>query len=133
MFHKHILFILTCLFVFKETAPTREEKEVLQESGLGIKKITIIKDDKAETLSNKLFESYPKLRDGGGFDLLRSVSGSKCALELLTRPSGGFTSNYLANESQLNQALCYIRPIQKNLDTTKLIKQQVQFYCDIFL
>ena len=30
-------------------------------------------------------------------------------------PSGGYNVNFLANESNLGHAVCYIRPIQKNL------------------
>ncbi|XP_053406476.1 uncharacterized protein LOC123545143 [Mercenaria mercenaria] len=98
------------------TAPTREEKQELYDAGLGEKKITFIKDSYPESFKAKLEEVYPNLIGCGGFELLRSNCGSRVSLEVLKMPSTGFTSIYLANESNLGQALCYIRPIQKDLE-----------------
>ena len=63
-----------------------------------------------------LEEAFPKLKDCGGWELLRTPPGSRIVLENIRIPTGGYTSSYLADESNLGQAVCYIRPIQKDLD-----------------
>lgn len=111
----HRFCLLSCST--QESAPTREEKQILFDAGLGEKKITFLKDSCPESFQSKLEEVFPKLTGCGGFELLRSNIGSRVALELLKMPPNGFTSNYLANESNLGQAMCYIRPIQRNIST----------------
>ena len=78
--------------------------------------MTFVKNSSTEDFENTLEEAYPKLRDCGGYELLRTPPGSRISLENLVMPTGGFTSAFLADESNLGQAICYIRPIQKDLD-----------------
>ncbi|XP_053386140.1 uncharacterized protein LOC128550670 isoform X2 [Mercenaria mercenaria] len=103
-----------------ETVPSRQEKYRLHHAGLGEKRITFVKSTSKNDFENTLEEAYPKLRDCGGFELLRTPPGSRVALESILMPAGGYTSAYLADESALGQAMCYIRPIQKDLDTEKM-------------
>ncbi|WAR07778.1 UPL1-like protein, partial [Mya arenaria] len=80
------------------------------------KKLTFVKNSNKIDFERTLEEAYPKLKDCGGYELLRTPPGSRIALESLIVPTGGFSAAYLADESNLGQALCYIRPIQKDLD-----------------
>ena len=64
---------------------------------------------------NTLEEAFPKLKDCGGYEFLRTPPGSRITLEHTRFPSGGFSSAFLAEESNLGQAVCYVRPIQKDL------------------
>ncbi|WAR20278.1 G2E3-like protein [Mya arenaria] len=96
-------------------APTREEKDRLYKANLGEKKISFEKNDDATYLKSQLEEQYPKLSGIGGFELLRTQARSRCDLEVISVPPGGYTVNFLSNQSNLGQAVCYIRPIQNNL------------------
>ena len=87
---------------------------------MGEKKITFRKNaDSAEVLS-ELEEAYPRLKDGSGFDLLRSGHRMK-ELVLTPSPPGGYSVNFLKN-CGLGQSTVYIQPIQKDLDTTPIRK-----------
>lgn len=92
----------------------------MHKAGAGERRITFVKDNHLETFRVKLEEVYPGLKDCGGFELLRSSVGSRVALELVKMPQNGFSTNFLANDSALGQALLYIRPIQKDIDTGQL-------------
>ena len=60
---------------------------MLSDEGLGEKKKLIKKKD-SEYLREVLYEKYPKLRDGGGFELLKS--NSRVDLENINIPSSGY-------------------------------------------
>ncbi|WAR18586.1 LOW QUALITY PROTEIN: G2E3-like protein, partial [Mya arenaria] len=49
--------------------------------------------------------NYPKLRDCGGYELMRTPPGSRVALENILVPVVGYTSAYLADDSTLGQAI----------------------------
>ena len=57
-------------------------------------------------------EEFPKLRKGGGYELLRSV-GNSHQLEVIPPPSGGYTALYVKNV--VNKAMVYVRPLQRDL------------------
>lgn len=99
--------------------PTRIEKVRLQDAGLGRKRITFHKNDDANQVKAKLEHVYPKLATGGGFELLRS-SVSPRDLDVMAPPNQGYSVPFLRDSSGLGQAIAYIRPIQKGLDTTPL-------------
>uniref|UniRef100_K1QWF2 Uncharacterized protein n=1 Tax=Magallana gigas TaxID=29159 RepID=K1QWF2_MAGGI len=46
--------------------------------------------------------------------------GSRVSLEKLKMPNNGFTTSYLAAESNLGQACCYTRPIQRDVEMIQL-------------
>lgn len=85
-------------------------KRILIEAGLGEKKLVLVKNKDAEYLRDALLEHYPKLKDGGGYELMRS--SSRILLETISIPSFGYTTHYLSDESGLGSAICYIRPLQ---------------------
>ncbi|KAK3581809.1 hypothetical protein CHS0354_028816 [Potamilus streckersoni] len=110
-----------------DSVPTRDERKRLYDAGLGDKKINFCKDSDPAYFRTKLEESFPKLKSGGGFELLRSGISSRVFLERIRMPHGGYTSAYLADESNLGQAVCYIRPIQRDLDLSAITDcQEVQ-------
>ena len=57
--------------------PNREEMEILRTAGLGKKKI-VFSNKKADhgELSSKIESQYLKVKDGGGFELLRAIGSS---------------------------------------------------------
>ena len=58
--------------------PIREEKIVLEEAGIGEKKITFDKYGEYEHFQSSLLKEFPKLKEGGGFQVLRSSGGRRC-------------------------------------------------------
>lgn len=112
--------------------PTREEKCRLLNAGLGEKKITFIKSSDPEQFKAKLEEIFPKLKSCGGFELMRSASTHKFQLDTIPIPKGGYTSSYLSDESGLGQAMCYIRPIQKDIEMENL-PDLVKFFFHCFI
>ena len=56
-----------------EVVPTKSDKLTLLAAGLGRKKLTFGNRDDAPTFKRKIEDAYPKLKLGGGFDLLRSA------------------------------------------------------------
>lgn len=71
-------------------------------------------------------EIFPRLLSGGGFELMRTCVGSRSILEPIPMPTEGYTSYSLAEETGLGQAICFIRPIQKDLEMlTESITEQV--------
>ena len=97
----------------------REEREISRRAGLGEKKITFRKDASASEVVTELEEAYPKLKQGGGFELLRSGKRMK-DLVLITSPPGGYSVPFLKN-SGLGQSTIYVRPIQMDLNTEPVI------------
>eukprot|EP00794_Sanderia_malayensis_P012463 gene12462-13751_t len=109
--------------------PTTSEREILENAGLGFKKIKLDLSDNEEEVLKKLTSGvteegsnvtagYPQLKSCGGFELLTCLSNSrdlkvlKCSMyakDIKAKIDGG-------------QGRISIRPIQKNLSTTKIVK-----------
>ena len=70
----------------------------------------------------KLEGTYPKLKESGGFELLRSGAPSS-KLVLIAPPPGGYSVPFLRDIAGLGQALAYIRPLQMDLDTDAVSEQ----------
>ena len=87
--------------------------------------IVFQKDGNAEHVQKKLIESYPVLKECGGYEIMRSVVGSCKLLEVLLVPPGGYNVPYL--KSCLLQAKGYIRPIQKQLSLEPLSEKDDSF------
>ena len=71
---------------------------------------------------NILEKEYPKIKEGGGIELLRAVGGGRGQRKLEVLKSGpqGYTITYLRNIICIGQATIYLRPLQKDLDLTTL-------------
>ena len=110
---------------FQMTIPTPKEKETLQFAGLGAKKIKFLMDEDEQTLYEKLTSDeigFPKLKKGGGFELLRCVSNTK---DLAPIRSGTFNVKDIRSSLGSPQSKIYVRPIQMPLDTTPIITENV--------
>ena len=103
-----------------ESATSCIDKLKVQLAGLSPKKIVFGCKDNAEQVKEKLEQAYPKLDKGGGFEILRSGNSTSVrGLCVLKAPrSTGYSVHFLRNESGLGQALAYIRPLQRSLDTS---------------
>ena len=105
-----------------------KEKLELQFAELGRKKIVFGSKDSALQVKTKLEEEFPKLKNRGGFEILRSGFSPGKSLVLLRPPASvGYSVKFLRDESGLGQALAYIRPLQRR----KLTCQRgISFRCD---
>ena len=94
--------------------PTTDvEKDDLLEAGLGEKVIEFPSlDASGDEFKEILYSEYPKLRDGGGFELCRCLPNSR-NLEALT--SVALSSPAMLKE-RVGNARTYIRPLQCDLD-----------------
>ena len=110
-----------CCLAEKEACriPSVEEKLKLRAAGLGEREITLDRGWSASLLHEKLSETYPKLRDGGGYEFLRTDGRSTTRLVLIPgSKTEGYSVQYL--KDNLNQATAYIRPLQNDLSLTPL-------------
>ena len=99
--------------------PSVVEKLKLRAAGLGEREITLDRGWSASLLHEKLSETYPKLRDGGGYEFLRTDGRSTSRLVLIPgSKSEGYSVQYL--KDNLNQATAYIRPLQNDLTFTPM-------------
>lgn len=97
-----------------ERVPTTVmRREALALGGLGLKHITIPNVDcTTEEFHELLYQNFPKLRNAGGFELMRCIP---CTRDLEVIPSPFCHSPRLLR-SRLGSARIYIRPIQANID-----------------
>jgi len=71
----------------RTTIPTANEREILRKVGLGAKKIKLDEDDHETTVFEKLMTvqkyeendalGFPKLKNGGGLELLRTTQNCR--------------------------------------------------------
>ncbi len=104
----------------QSTQPSRSDKLSLQAAGLGRKTLTFGLNDDASAFIAKVEAVYPKIKTGGGFDLLRSGATNK-ELMLITPPLSGYTVPFLRESSGIGQAIIYIRPMQRSLELTAVV------------
>lgn len=102
----------------QERVPAKSEKFQLQAAGLGRRKICFHSKAKFAELREKLEEEFPKLKTGGGFVLMRSGHLGNSCLATIIPPASGYTVPFLRDLSGLGQATAYIRPLQRDLDST---------------
>ena len=90
--------------------PDSQERLHLMLAGLGEKKIQL---DEWDEIHVELLFQYPKLKDGGGFELLRVGEGGGKRLKIIACPPKGYTVAYL--RAVVHHAIVYIRPLQRDL------------------
>ena len=71
-------------------------------------------DTTADEFRDILYEGFPRLRDGGGYQFLKCIPNSR-QLEPL---SGLVMSSPMLLKQRVGATRTYIRPLQQNLDTT---------------
>ena len=111
-----------CLAYIDQTRmPTTDaEKDELLEAGLGEKEVEFVFSDDMDFdgIKEVLFQAFPRLEDGGGFQFLKGVGNSR-ALEPLSKMV--YTSLKVLKQ-RVGQGRTYIRPIQRNLDISPLFQ-----------
>lgn len=102
----------------QDRSPTTDaDKDELFQAGLGEKEIMFPSlDMDASAFKELLLESFPKLKDGGGYQLLKGLPNSRNleVLSLVVHTSPGLLKQRVGNSRT------YIRPIQKDLDLTPI-------------
>lgn len=109
----------------QEVIPDGQERALLQIAGLGEKRISLSVYADAQDISFDLCEHFPKLSNGGGFELLRVPEGGGKMLDIIASPESGFTVSYL--KAVVHHAKIYIRPLQQDLSLDP-VEQDVSFY-----
>lgn len=103
-----------CLASRSQTSPPNAiESAQLIRAGLGPKRLTFFDYDSAMELHETFVSSYPKLVDGGGYELMRTTAGANRALYVIPSPPGGYSIEFI--KKVCGQAKFYVRPIQANL------------------
>ncbi|KAF4109286.1 hypothetical protein G5714_010359 [Onychostoma macrolepis] len=107
-----------------ELVPNRCVKQRLAAAGLGEKRLTFQGiQTNPEEFREFLLAAYPKLRQGGGFELLK-ISGTTRSRELvlIPCPNDGYHVRYLKEpQTHIGHATIFIRPLQRNLNLDPVI------------
>ena len=99
---------------------------MLVEASLGEKKITFTDIDcNGEEYRKKITESFPKLLEGGGYELLRCCNNSR-SLQILSPIA---LTSPKSTRDLVGRSKVYIRPVQKDLDTSTSSTEDFQFKC----
>ena len=97
----------------QDFVPDCDGRAKLLLAGLGEKRIQLYLDGDAEDIRYELYSHFPKLEEGGGFELLRAQEGGGKLLNVIPFPQTGYSVSYL--KTVVHSAKVYIRPLQKNL------------------
>jgi len=72
-----------------DTAPTSMERAALKLAGLGEKRFPVDATCTSQEFYDEILIQFPKIRDGGGYELLRVSEGGGRMLEVIPHPDGG--------------------------------------------
>lgn len=97
-----------------DVAPTSMDRATLKLAGLGKKKFPVDAHCTPHEFYDEILIQFPKLRDGGGFELLRFSEGGGKTLDVIPHPKGGYSAEHL--KAVVGSAKVFIRPLQKPLD-----------------
>ena len=97
-----------------DTVPDSRDRATLKLAGLGEKRFPIDVYSTGQEFYDELLFQYPKLKEGGGFELLRVPEGGGKDLEVIKVPDGGYNVEFL--RAVVHSARIFIRPLQKSLD-----------------
>lgn len=117
----HNFCLLGC--ISDDITPSKEDIYHLQKAGLGKRKVVFPnKNANHDDFLDILQKEYPKLKEGGGIELLRAVGGGggQRKLEVLSPGQQGYTIPYLRGTICIGQATIYLRPLQKDLDLSPM-------------
>ena len=101
--------------------PDTNDRTMLKLAGLGEKKFSVFAYDTSCELQDELIREYPKLGGAGGYELLRASENGSRELVLIEMPRDGYSVEYL--QAIVKSAKIYIRPLQRNLDTSPIVKE----------
>ena len=99
---------------YDDMAPGSSDRATLKLAGLGEKRVHDNVASTAQEFRDELHQEYPKLMDGGGFELLRVMEGGGKGLDVIQIPEAGYTPEYL--KAVIHHAKIFILPLQKALD-----------------
>ena len=101
-----------------DAVPDATERATLKMAGLGECRFPVDSSSTAQDLCSALEAQYPKLVEGGGFELLRAEEGCPRELVAIPIPESGYTVDYL--KAIVHNAKLYIRPLQSDLSLEPL-------------
>ena len=102
-----------CLAQVGQTCtPMPLEKADFIRAGLGMASLLLMEHSDSWEFHDELLRRFPKLADGGGYELLRTCGNSR-ELHVIPPPSGGYTTSYV--KSIVNHAKVYVCPLHKDL------------------
>ena len=90
---------------------TQAAKMVLEEAGLGEKVIKVTIDCTPEEFHAVIMSAFPKLKDGGGFELCRCAPNSRDLVPITSKVAS--TPKLL--KRRVGNGRVYIRPLQRDL------------------
>ena len=93
--------------------PTPLEKARLVQAGLGQKEIPFFEHGESSEFHHELLDAFPKLKQAGGYELLRTSEHSNKEVVVIPPPPGGYTASFL--KTIVVQAKVYVRPLQHSL------------------
>ena len=108
--------------------PGTKERSTLKIADLGEKKVSLFLDDDAKQFQKQIYDEFPKLKEGGGYELLTAGEGADSkSLVLIPMPSSkGYTTEYL--KAVVSCAKIYIRPLQRPISTTPVSNDVSNFF-----
>lgn len=83
-------------------------------AGLGEETVTLDLLAEAWEINEELFYKFPKLKNGGGYELLHVPESGGKGLDVIAMPKSGYTTAYL--KAVVHHAKIYIRPLQCELN-----------------
>ena len=109
-----------CLAKVKQfIPPDTSERVTLVQAGLGEKRLSCSLDCGADELHEVILSTFPRLRKGGGYELLKLDEASRKQLNVVPPPgTAGYNPVYL--KAIFLQVNIFIRPLQNDLDVTPL-------------
>ena len=93
--------------------PLPMEKIELVHANLGSSHLELTLNGNAQIFHEELMKFFPKLKECGGYELLRGSDTNNRDLIVIAPPIGGYTASFL--KSIVSHAKIYIRPLQANL------------------
>ena len=93
---------------------------MLQMAGLGEKKVSLLANAGSFEIYSELQFHFPKLKDAGGFEMLRVPEGGGKGLQVIAMPEEGYSVPYL--RAVVHHAKIFLRPLQKELNTESVAK-----------
>lgn len=92
------------------------EREVLLDAGLGEKITFPDMDCSAEEYRDQVLEAFPKLTEAGGYEMMRCIPNSR----VLEPIAASALQSPRATHERVGHSRVYLRPIQKDLDTSSI-------------
>lgn len=93
--------------------PSSLETADLIRAGLGRKQLALFETDDGCDVHSEIMNAFPRLKDGGGYELLRIGESGQRVLHVIPPLPEGYTVSYL--KEVVRNAKIYVRPLQKDL------------------